>query len=469
MPYRLRDLAEADRVFVVEGEKDCDALAALGLVATCNHGGAGKWREEHTAALVAAAVPEAIILPDNDAPGEEHAASVAASLVAGGLRVKVVRLPGLPPKGDVSDWLAEGHQVDELKQLATDVPLAGAGRVGVEPLGVGAGDFLRTVYPPREAYIEGVLSNDGGGWVGGEEKLAKTFYCLDEALALVFGLPVCGRFAVPKRRRVFFLEEEDSPQRTQHRLNALLAGRGFTPGDPGVLAELNAWLRLSVWAGFKFDKAEMVERLEATIATFEPAVVYVDVLRKVTLRDLNKQVEASGLLDMIDDLRRKYGVLFRIIHHYRKSQGFRVGRGSQEIGGSYVFGAWGENSLFFEPVGRKPGAPVKVTIQSKDGAPEPPFLLRLEAEGPRHAPTLLRLHADAEKTEDDIDDLVIQAIEALPKTEALSGKPGVPRELLVKTLKKGDSTLRRILKRLLESGKILVTGKAAKGKELYGV
>src|SRR5215475_2908138 len=30
-------------VFVVEGEKDADRLASLGLVATCNAGGAGKW------------------------------------------------------------------------------------------------------------------------------------------------------------------------------------------------------------------------------------------------------------------------------------------------------------------------------------------------------------------------------------------------------------------------------------------
>src|SRR5262249_3183782 len=57
VPYRLSELAEAKRVFITEGEKDADTLAALGLAATCNHGGAGKWRPEHTQALVAAAVP----------------------------------------------------------------------------------------------------------------------------------------------------------------------------------------------------------------------------------------------------------------------------------------------------------------------------------------------------------------------------------------------------------------------------
>jgi hypothetical protein len=123
VPYRLHELAEAARVFVAEGEKDVDALAARGLVATCNHGGAGKWREEHTAALMAAAVPEVVVVPDNDSAGETHALSVARSCTAAGLAVKLVRLPGLPPKGDVSDWLAmqraAGRSEDEIRSALT--------------------------------------------------------------------------------------------------------------------------------------------------------------------------------------------------------------------------------------------------------------------------------------------------------------------------------------------------------------
>src|SRR5439155_3649659 len=106
VPYRLPELAEQARVFIAEGEKDCDALWALSLAATTNAAGAGKWRDEHTAALVAAAIPEVIVLPDNDAPGEKHARAVAASCLAAGLRVKILPLPGLPATGDVSDWLA---------------------------------------------------------------------------------------------------------------------------------------------------------------------------------------------------------------------------------------------------------------------------------------------------------------------------------------------------------------------------
>ncbi len=62
-------------------------------------------------------VEEVVILPDNDGPGEAYAATVAASCTALGLEVRVLRLPGLGPKGDVVNWLAAGHPRSELIAL----------------------------------------------------------------------------------------------------------------------------------------------------------------------------------------------------------------------------------------------------------------------------------------------------------------------------------------------------------------
>ena len=47
--YRLPELlARPDEtVYVVEGEKDADRLASLGLLATTNSGGAGKWQDQY--------------------------------------------------------------------------------------------------------------------------------------------------------------------------------------------------------------------------------------------------------------------------------------------------------------------------------------------------------------------------------------------------------------------------------------
>jgi putative DNA primase/helicase len=124
VPYRLPGLiatvrAGAGAVFIVEGEKDADNLWQQGLAATTNVGGAGKWGPEETAAM--ASLPggpaEFIILPDNDLAGAKHAAEVRFLLRQAGLAARIVELPGLPAKGDVSDWLGQGHTAIDLLLL----------------------------------------------------------------------------------------------------------------------------------------------------------------------------------------------------------------------------------------------------------------------------------------------------------------------------------------------------------------
>ncbi|HMM43749.1 MAG TPA: toprim domain-containing protein, partial [Thermomicrobiales bacterium] len=88
--YRLPEIVAADpgqRVVVVEGEKDADALAALGIVATTCAQGAGAWRDEYSASLAGRHVA---IVPDNDDAGRRHAEQVARSLAGVAASVRVV-------------------------------------------------------------------------------------------------------------------------------------------------------------------------------------------------------------------------------------------------------------------------------------------------------------------------------------------------------------------------------------------
>lgn len=122
--YRLPEVRRAveagRRVFVVEGEKDVHTLAAWGLCATCNPGGAGKWPSECSEGLRGAHV---VIIPDNDEAGCQHAELVTRALTGVALDVMVVRLPGLDAKGDVTDWARSGGTVEKLKELVTQPPL----------------------------------------------------------------------------------------------------------------------------------------------------------------------------------------------------------------------------------------------------------------------------------------------------------------------------------------------------------
>jgi hypothetical protein len=129
VPYRLPELLAASSntpVYVVEGEKDADGLAALGLVATCNSEGADggkkkgkKWAPELNQHFAARPV---IVVPDNDGPGAEHAQYVARSLAPVAASVRIVELPGLEPGGDASDWLAAGGNTEKLGALAAVAP-----------------------------------------------------------------------------------------------------------------------------------------------------------------------------------------------------------------------------------------------------------------------------------------------------------------------------------------------------------
>jgi predicted P-loop ATPase len=118
--YRLPELLQADparAVLIPEGEKDVDRLRELGFVATCNPGGAGKWSWTYSPALAGRRV---VVLPDNDEAGEEHAAQVVAALRGVAASVAVLRLPGLAPKGDVSDWLDAGGTAEGLEALVSE-------------------------------------------------------------------------------------------------------------------------------------------------------------------------------------------------------------------------------------------------------------------------------------------------------------------------------------------------------------
>jgi hypothetical protein len=127
IPYRLPELAEAgDKggiVWIVEGEKDADRLADLGLIATTNPGGAGKYWTPDWAEYFRG-LERVYIIPDNDDPGRKHAHRVAGVVANVVDDVRIVTLHGLDVKGDVSDWLDLhlGNDIDILWKVAEAAP-----------------------------------------------------------------------------------------------------------------------------------------------------------------------------------------------------------------------------------------------------------------------------------------------------------------------------------------------------------
>jgi len=111
--YNLDKLQGQKACAITEGERDADRLTATGLLTTTSPMGAGNWRAEYALQLKAAGIRNVVIFPDNDPDGETYEEKVRVSCLTVGLFVQTVRLPGLSPKGDVSDYL-DAHTVDDL-------------------------------------------------------------------------------------------------------------------------------------------------------------------------------------------------------------------------------------------------------------------------------------------------------------------------------------------------------------------
>ncbi|MCR5875145.1 AAA family ATPase [Phenylobacterium sp. J426] len=194
VPYRLPEIREAIGagavIFVTEGEKDADALQREGLVATCNAMGAGKWPEELVEHFVGADV---VILPDNDDAGRNHAAVVGAALAGKAKRIRVLDLPNLPPKGDVSDWLNEGGEAVEL--------LAAVERLGRTWQAERPQSRFRAipwadidnVVTRRNWLVEDMIFENDSGLMYGASQSGKSFLMTDMSFAIARGVPFLGK------------------------------------------------------------------------------------------------------------------------------------------------------------------------------------------------------------------------------------------------------------------------------------
>lgn len=116
--YRLKSVASADKIYLVEGEKDAETMERLGFTATTSPNGAGsKLRNDLVHYFKD---KDVVILADNDDVGADYARDTAERIRPKARSVKVVPsaeiYPELKAKGDISD-IAEAVGDEEAKRL----------------------------------------------------------------------------------------------------------------------------------------------------------------------------------------------------------------------------------------------------------------------------------------------------------------------------------------------------------------
>jgi hypothetical protein len=320
--YRWPELLTASEralVFVTEGEKDADRLADLGLVATTNPGGAGKWH------LVQNLTPlrgrQVVILPDSDEPGRRHAQQVAQSLHQVAESVRVLELPSLPPKGDVSDWLDQGHTKEELLELAEQAPQwapsPGEDRQGRSLRLVRLDDVLQEPEEEVAWLWSQTLPAGGLSVLAAKPKVGKSTLARNLALAIAQGDDFLDRPTT--QGPVVYLALEEKRSEVQRHFQKM----GATGAEP-ILVHFGA------------APEEALEELEQAINEHHPALVVIDpIARLLRVRDWNNYGEVTRALEPVLTLARLSGCHILCVHHAGKLD--RAG-GDAILGSTALFG-----------------------------------------------------------------------------------------------------------------------------------
>jgi hypothetical protein len=352
VPYRLPELIEAiargQTICIVEGEKDADNLWNIGIPATCNAGGVGKWRDELTDCFCDADV---VVIEDNDPqkkhpktgalmfhedgraimPGQDHARAVAEALTGVAERVRLLKLnrswPGMPPKGDVSDWLDAGHTREQLDALIEALPVwtleeaPGAMPVPV----VFPFPIDEAMIPVRDWVVPGLLMRRHVSVLVAPSGSGKSLLTLQLGIACALHKPWSGW--LPRRKfRVLVINSEDDVDEMRRRLAA--AARIMVPSkdeqdclrnnvalvdnaDGAVVAKFDAKTKTMI-------ATPLLDQIIATIKQNEIDIIFVDPFAETFEGDENSNSELKWAGVMWRHVARETGAAVCLVHHTKK-------------------------------------------------------------------------------------------------------------------------------------------------------
>lgn len=212
--YRLKEVLAAERVVIVEGEKDVETVRAMGFTATTSAMGAKSWRPEYAEFLAGKHV---VLTPDNDDAGQKYIDEVARSIIGKAASIKVARVP--EKYKDISDWNPSREAYALLVENA--VEWSDRPPENWRKLFHSFDDFEHA--PALSFAIEGFLQNEAITAIAGLSGHGKTFVALSIVKALLFGPgKMWNLFGVTQRaERVIYLIPESSITPFKHRLQLL--------------------------------------------------------------------------------------------------------------------------------------------------------------------------------------------------------------------------------------------------------
>lgn len=346
LPQVLAAFERGEVVFVVEGEKDVEALERVGKTATTALGGAGKWRDEYTASL-AGASHRVVVIGDDDEPdpktgarpGHVHALDVWRRLV-GKVGQVVVRLPA-PGFKDVADQLSAG--VEFTSRTLRPVPaLEAASAPGGGSSGTEGGALMLTARamssrpaPERALQVVGPLIQRGmRTTIGAGTGEGKTTLALQAIRCLVNREPFLDEAWTPPRPGKALIVDLEQGEET---LKTRLRETGLDTTDAVDVLWQPAGLALDSEAA---DQALLFD----TVKRGGYDLVLLDPLYQMHRGNANDERAAADLMRIVDSWSRQFNFALIIPMHARKPHP-QAGKTMliHDIAGS---GAWNRNAEF---------------------------------------------------------------------------------------------------------------------------
>ena len=368
LPIVLSTAKVGWRVYIVEGEKDADAINELGLVATTSPMGSNAWRDEYAETLRGAHV---VVLRDNDEAGQKYQARVARSCYGKAASVRTLDLPNLPPKGDVSDWLAAGGTKAELDRLADAAPEY-APTPDRNSLSVAALDFMTSNIPPANWLVESIWQEHALGFISGAPKAYKSFLALDLAFAVATGGDFLGRYSTGGvGRSVMYVQMESSKSAFRDRVRSVASRFAAAPSN----------LRLITNEPVLLEDPSWVERIENELDAHRPALLILDPLASLTSGDENSSQEMGALIRLFRAWRDRFGCAVCVVHHTGKG-GEKSGakRSGEKMRGSSALHGALEAALHVDRVDDDTPR-INVRVETKEAEPPHPFVCEFRPEG----------------------------------------------------------------------------------------
>lgn len=305
--YNLPEVIKAETVFIVEGEKDVEALRKLNIVATTNPMGAGKWKAEYNKYLTGKKI---IIIPDNDDPGRKHAENVAESLIGIAKTIRIANLPDLPEKGDVTDFLKD-HSKEELLAVVDCIDF----RKGEEKKSlwdsIPTGTDLQNMDIEVEWVVEGLIPKGSITTLTGRAGVGKSTFLMGLLEAVNKGEPFLGLQTIQMPTLYVDFENPLAVDidhiRKMNLINTKFWHRALTPRPP------------------KLDDQDWKQYLD-----LPPCLIVIDSLRAAQSQDQNFSKDMAITLDRCKELRDHGHTVILILHTLKSNEAMFSGSQTQE-------------------------------------------------------------------------------------------------------------------------------------------